>query len=267
MATSSGRNRPVAAVSRSSGPRCARPTGRSEQLTRRLGSLSLAQRDRRDPAYQLRIVPAGDLRHAGEPGVVVQVWIGVALEHPRPPLVVDSEIDAPVALALHGPPGELGDPDEAVGELLRDAGRADGHRAEVVGGADLPLPGVREDGPGALGHAAEVDLRDRQHAAPDEADVELAAADVLLDEHFVELLRHRRDAGAQRLAVAHDGTAVEPRARVLRRRLYDGWPRGGRLDFALRHRPTGNGEPRLLEQAVRDGFATARRWGPEAWRP
>src|SRR5881628_1365495 len=108
MATSSGRNRPVAAVSRSSGPRCARP-GRSEQLTRRLGALCLAERDLRDPEHQLRIVPAGDLRHAGEPGVVVQIWIGVDLEHPGPPLVVDAEIDTAVALALHGPPGELGD--------------------------------------------------------------------------------------------------------------------------------------------------------------
>src|SRR5438876_629783 len=134
MATSSGRNRPVAAVSRSSGPRCARPTGRSEQLTRRLGALCLAERDLRDPAHQLRIVPAGDLRHAGEPGVVVQIWIGVDLEHPGPPLVVDAEIDAAVALSLHGPPGELGEPDETVVELLRDAGRSMGSSIEGGGG-------------------------------------------------------------------------------------------------------------------------------------
>src|SRR5881397_315030 len=210
MATSSGRNRPVAAVSRSSGARWPWPTGRSEQLTRRLGALRLAERDLGDPAHQLRVVPAGDLRHAGQAGVVVQIRIGVDLEHPLPALVVHAEIDPAVALSLHGPPREVRDPNEAIGELLRDGGRTLGHRAEVVGGADLPLPGVRKDGPRALGHAAEVDLRDRQHAAPDEADVELAAADVLLDEHFVELLRHRRDAGAQRLAVAHDGTAVEP---------------------------------------------------------
>src|SRR5256712_9225124 len=229
MATSSGRNRPVAAVSRSSGARCAWPTGRSEQLTRRLGALCLAERRLRDPAHQFRVVPAGDLRHAGKAGVVVEVWIGVDLEHPGPALVVHPQIDAAVALSLHGPPGEVGDPDEAIGELLRDAGRAHGHRAEVVGGAELPFGGVREDGPGALRHAAEVDLRDREHAAPDEADAVLAAAAVLLDEHFVELLRHGRQARAQRLAVAHDGAAVEPRARVLRRRLYDGWPRGGRL--------------------------------------
>src|SRR5437879_9401650 len=77
MATSSGRNRPVAAVSRSSGARCAWSTGRSEQLTRRLGALCLAERNLRDPAHQLRVVPAGDLRHAGQTGVVVQVRIGV----------------------------------------------------------------------------------------------------------------------------------------------------------------------------------------------
>src|SRR5947208_7575868 len=118
MATSSGRNRPVAAVSCSSGARCAWPTGRSEQLTRRLGALCLAERHLRDPAHQFRVVPAGDLRHAGKAGVVVQVWIGVDLEHPGPALVVHPEIDAAVALSLHGPPGEVGDPDEAIGELL-----------------------------------------------------------------------------------------------------------------------------------------------------
>src|SRR3989442_11014125 len=42
-----------------------------------------------------------------------------------------------------------------VGELLRDAGRAHGCGAEVVGGPELPLAGVGEDGPGALGHATE----------------------------------------------------------------------------------------------------------------
>src|SRR5438874_3865209 len=192
MATSSGWNRPVAAVSRSSGARWSRPTGRSEQLTRRLGALCLAERDLRDPAHQVRVVPAGDLRHAGEAGVVVQIRIGVDLEHPGPALVVHPEIDAAVALSLHGPPGELGDPNEAVGELLRDAGRAHRCGAEVVSGPELPLAGVGEDGPGALGHTTEVDLRDRQHAVPHEADVELAPADVLLDEYFVELLRQDR---------------------------------------------------------------------------
>src|SRR2546426_6853259 len=34
--------------------------------------------------------------------------------------------------------------------------------------------------------------------------------------------------------------------------------------LALRHRPAGNGEPRLLEQRVRDGLAAARGEGPEA---
>src|SRR2546430_15432455 len=82
---------------------------------------------------------------------------------------------------LHGPPGELGDPNEAVGELLRDAGRAHGCGAEVVGGPELPLAGVGEDGPGALGPATEVDLRDWQPAGPHEAHVELRPADVLLD--------------------------------------------------------------------------------------
>src|SRR5256886_12461524 len=77
MAPWSGRNRRVAAVSRSSGARCAWSTGRSEQLTRRLGALCLAERNLRDPAHQLRVVPAGDLRHAGQTGVVVQVRIGV----------------------------------------------------------------------------------------------------------------------------------------------------------------------------------------------
>src|SRR5207244_1783929 len=162
---------PVAAVSRSSGARCAWSTGRSEQLTRRLGALCLAERNLRDPAHQLRVLPAGDLRHAGQTGVVVQVRIGVDLEHPGPALVVHAEIDAAVALSLHGPPGEFGDPNEAVGELLRDAGRAHGCGAEVVGGPELPLAGVGEDGPGALGHATEVDLRDWQHAVPHEADV------------------------------------------------------------------------------------------------
>src|SRR5437879_161196 len=126
-----------------------------------------------------------------------------------------------------------------------------------------PLPRVGEDGPGAFGHVAEVDLRNRQYAAPDEADVELAAADVLLDEHFVELLRHGRDPRAQRLAVAHDGAAVEPRARVLGRRLDDGGQREVILDLALRDRPAGNGEPGLLEQGVRDWLPTARAEGSE----
>src|SRR5206468_420128 len=131
-------------------------------------------------------------------------------------------------------------------------------------GPGLPLAGVGENGPGALGHATEVDLRDRQHAVPHEADVELAPADVLLDEYFVELLRHGREARAQRLAVAHDGAAVESRARVLRRRLDDGRQGEVVLDLSLRHRPAGNGEPRLLEQRVRYGLAAARGEGPEA---
>src|SRR2546428_13406055 len=147
MATSPGRNRRGAAVSRSSGARCARPTGRSEQLTRRLGALRLAERDLGDPAHQLRVVPAGDLRHAGQAGVVVQIRIGVDLEHPGPALVVDAEIDPAVALSLHGPPREVRDPNEAIGDLLRAGGRALGHRAEVAGGADLPPTGAREAGP------------------------------------------------------------------------------------------------------------------------
>src|SRR3989442_12741405 len=124
MATSSGGNRPVAAVSRSSGARCAWSTGRSDQLTRRLGALCLAERTLRDPAHQLRVLPAGDLRHAGQTGVVVQVRIGVDLEHPGPALVVHAEIDAAVALSLQGPPDEFADPNEPVGDVRRVAGRA-----------------------------------------------------------------------------------------------------------------------------------------------
>src|SRR5207247_11451408 len=101
---------------------------------------------------------------------------------------------------------------------------------EVVGGPELPLAGVGEDGPGALGHTTEVDLRGRQHAVPHEADVELAPADVLLDEYFVELLRHGRAALAQRLAVAHDGAAGEARARARRRRLDDARHRDALVD-------------------------------------
>src|SRR5207245_1204761 len=109
METSSGRNRPVAAVSRSSGPRCARPTGRSEQRTRRLGALCLAERDLRDPAYQLRIVPAGDLRHAGAPRGGVQVGSGADLGHPTPPRPVDWELEAPLDTAMLRAPAELAD--------------------------------------------------------------------------------------------------------------------------------------------------------------
>src|SRR2546430_10010277 len=141
MATSSGRNRPVAAVSRSSGARWPWPTGRSEQLTRRLGALCLAECDLGDPAHQLRIVPAGDLRHAGEAGVVVEIRVGVDLEHPRPALVVHTEIDAAVAFPLHGAPGELGDPDEPIGELLRDAcgaqWRSEEHTSELQSQSNL----------------------------------------------------------------------------------------------------------------------------------
>src|SRR5258708_29991995 len=67
-----------------------------------------------------------------------------------------------------------------------------------------------------------------------------------------------------RLAVAKDGAAVESRARVLRRRFDDGRQGEVVLDLALRHRPAGNGEPRLLEQRVRDGLAAAGGEGPEA---
>src|SRR2546426_7655779 len=73
MATSSGRNRPAAAVSRSSRARCAWPTGRSEQLTCRLGTLRLAERDLGDAAHQLGVIPAGHAGHARQAGVVVQV--------------------------------------------------------------------------------------------------------------------------------------------------------------------------------------------------
>src|SRR6266705_2100428 len=67
----------------------------------------------------------------------------------------------------------------------------------------------------------------------------------------------------QLLAVAHDGAAVEPRARVLGRRLDDGGQREVVLDLALRDGPAGDGDPGLLEQGVRYGLAAARREGPE----
>src|SRR5205823_5585725 len=193
MATSSGRNRPVAAVRPSSRARWARPTGRSEPLTRRLGD-----------AYQ------------------------------------------------------------AVGELLGDVRRTDGHAPQIVGRAGVPLSRVGEDRPCPLGHATEVDLGNRQRAVADEPDVELAPGDVFLDEDLVELLRHRGHARTQRLAVADYRAAIQPRARVLRGRLDDGGERKVVLDLALRHRPARDREARLGEQRVDDRFATTRRDGPEA---
>src|SRR5438876_1096384 len=59
------------------------------------------------------------------------------------------------------------------------------------------------------------------------------------------------------------GASLWSRARVLRRRLDDGRQREVVLDLALCHRPAGNGEPRLLEQRVRNGLAAARGEGPE----
>src|SRR3989449_6118442 len=91
MALSAGGNRPAAAVSRSSRARCAWPTGRSEQLTCRLGTLRLAERDLGDAAHQLGVIPAGHAGHARQAGVVVQVGIGIDLEDPHPPLVVQPE--------------------------------------------------------------------------------------------------------------------------------------------------------------------------------
>src|SRR2546422_8682748 len=103
-----------------------------------------------------------------------------------------------------------------------------------------------------------VDLRDGRAAVPHEAEVKPAPADVLLDEYFVELLRHGCEARAQRLAVAHDGAAVESRARVLGRRLDDGRQREVVLDLALCHRPAGNG--RSEERRV--GKECRSRWAP-----
>src|SRR5207244_1416032 len=185
MATSSGPNRPVAAVSRSSRARWARSTGRSEQLTRRLGPLRVAQRHLGDAAHQLG------------------------------------------------------------------------------GRSGFPLPGVGKDGPRPFGHAAEVDLGDWQDATPYEPDVELAPGDILLDQDVVELLRHRGHAGAQGLAVADHRAAIQPRARVFRRRLDDGGERKVVFDLALREGPARDGEARLREECVDDRLATAGGDGPE----
>src|SRR5437899_7707181 len=55
----------------------------------------------------------------------------------------------------------------------------------------------------------------------------------LFRSYFVELLRHGGEARAQRLTVAHDGAAVESRARVFRRRLDDGGQREDRKSTRL----------------------------------
>src|SRR3989442_799254 len=264
MATSSGRNRPAAAVSRSSRARCAWPTGRSEQLTCRLGTLRLAERALGDAAHQLGVIPAGHAGHARQAGVVVQVGIGIDLEDPHPPLVVQPEVHPAVPLALHHAPRRLGDAPQLVGELLRDARRADRDAPQVVWRAGFPLAGIGQDGPRALGHATEVDLRDGEHAAPDEPDVELAPPDVFLHEHVVELLRHRGHAGAQRAAVRDHRAAVEPRARVFRRGFDDRREGEVVLDLPLRDGPAGHREPRVGQQRVRDRLAAARGEGPEA---
>src|SRR5437870_11925152 len=145
MATSSGRNRPVAAVSRASRARWARPTGRSEQLTRRLGPLRVAQPHLGDAADQLGVVPPGGLGHARQAGVVVQVGVGVDLEDPHAALVVEPQVYATVPLPLHYPPRGLRDPDQPVAELLRDVRRAGGYAPQIVGRPGFPLPGVGDD--------------------------------------------------------------------------------------------------------------------------
>src|SRR5207237_10225173 len=101
MATSSGRNRPVAAVSSSSRARWARPTGRSEQLTRRLGPLRVAQPHLGDAPYQLGVVPPGGLGNARQAGVVDQVGVVVDVENLDAAMVVEQQVHEHDHIPLH----------------------------------------------------------------------------------------------------------------------------------------------------------------------
>src|SRR5213076_1808863 len=70
----------------------------------------------------------------------------------------------------------------------------------------------------------------------------LRARVAAMTEHFVELLGHRGDAGAQRLPVGDDRAAVEPGARVFGGRLDDGGQREVVVDLPLRDGPARNRE-------------------------
>ena len=142
--------------------------------------------------------------------------------------------------------------------------RAHGTAAEILGRSDVPFGGVGEDRPRPFGHRAEVDLGDRERAVADDADVELPAGDVLLHQHFLELLRHGGDAGLEPFAIAHNRLAVETGARVFGSGLDDGGKREIVIDRSLRHRPVRHGQARALEERIGDRFAAARRSRPRA---
>src|SRR5690242_6609967 len=65
---------------------------------------------------------------------------------------------------------------------------------DVLLATDEPLRLVRDDAPLASRHRAEIDLRDRKDCIAEDADVDLAAVDIPLDEHLVPALEHRVDA-------------------------------------------------------------------------
>src|SRR2546430_1448016 len=158
MATSSGRNRPVAAVSCSSRARWARPTGRSEQLTRRLGPLRVAQPHLGDAPYQLGVVPSGGLGHARQAGVVVQAGAGVDVEDPDAALVVEPQVHATAPLPLHYPPRGL--------RPLLAASAAGSTRAETANSAAiLPGPTGERGFAGPAGASSALTMGLRGHAA------------------------------------------------------------------------------------------------------
>ena len=61
--------------------------------------------------------------------------------------------------------------------------------AKVLGAPGVPLGGVGDDRPAALGHLVEEDLGDRQHVrSPMKPTLNSRPADVLLDQHLVPVL-------------------------------------------------------------------------------
>src|SRR5687768_7065790 len=84
----------------------------------------------------------------------------------------------------------------------------------------MPLRGVAEHPPAASGHGTEVDLVDRQYDLADDADVELAALDELLDQNAIEALG-RIDRLGQLTAVLCDRALRDADGGVFRGRFYD----------------------------------------------
>ncbi len=149
----------------------------------------LAQR-----ANERGIFDTRDARHPSESRVRRDVRIRIHLENPRLAGGIDAHVHAAVAVTADELPRRQGDAANFGRELRRQIRGTARRGADVLVAADEPLRLIGHDAPLAAGHRTEVDLRDWKDRVAENADVDLPAVDVPLDEHFVPALEHRVDA-------------------------------------------------------------------------